>query len=122
MPDDIQPGQEDAGSKIWRYDGTWTKVPEPYDWDGDGDYSHALGVAGFSRFACGFGMPNAPSVEIYEHEKDERWLVNWMLSDRVHTIEVAGLPSLIDLLSRLAPTATAIMLTEAAEHDHPTTP
>jgi hypothetical protein len=32
---------------IWRYDGQWSKIPEPYEWDGTSDFNEAFERAGF---------------------------------------------------------------------------
>jgi hypothetical protein len=112
MPDRTAGGQRPT---IWRYDGQWSKIPEPYEWDGTSDFNEALERAGFrsSRF---LGYPSLPAVEIREHERDERWIVSWSpCGSVVHNIEVHGLPNFVTLFSSLAPAATADLLSAITE-------
>jgi hypothetical protein len=103
--------------KIWRYDGQWSQVPDPTAWADGEDRDVAMDRGGFAR-ADGWGQARCGQVEIYEHRDAERWLVTWSvdINGRGHTIEVCGLPNLLDLLPKLAAIATASLLTQVLKN------
>lgn len=90
--------------EMWSYgDDGWKRVPHYWPDEIEGE-AEALQHAGYSRSGGeAWGLPTNSSVDIFQHTKDhERWLVELTLGgSQVHTIEVRGLPSLIDLTAKL---------------------
>jgi hypothetical protein len=108
---------------MWRYDNNgWSQVPD--FWPPEiHDQETALKEAGFRTSPLErWGDSKLPekAVYVYAHEVNpELWLVSWCPGgDRIHYIEVVGLPALIALCRDLGVITMSKMLTEiAAELD-----
>lgn len=102
-----------ADMQAWRYDGEWHKIPFPFEWDDSEDHEAALRRAGYSPGGK-WGAALLNQVEIAEADS-ERWIVSVSVdNDHVHTIEVVGLPNLLDLAPKLAAVANAALLADVA--------
>lgn len=91
---------------IWRYDGTWSRVDDPFEVEDGKDWVDRARELGYT-FTQAWGSSIDAPIEIWEHESAERWLVEWTLADTVHSVFVEGLPHLIDLAAKLATIALA---------------
>jgi len=87
-------------TEIWRYNGTWSKVPDPLpaDWD-----DKSMSEAGWNH-ADDYGTPGLGDIELYEHRvEQELWIIFWSPGhNSVIPIEVTGAPNLMDSLSKLS--------------------
>jgi hypothetical protein len=91
----------------------WTKVPSPLA-GGPNDLDQAIDHAGFKMFAK-LGSDEELSVQIYNHSDDDRFLVSiWGLFTGQEVL-VHGLPSLVELLSKLGGIASAGALQAISE-------
>ena len=109
-----QPDDTNTTHHVWLYDGTWTKIPNPIPMaDGDNHFKKMSQAGFYQGETLGW---NAQDVEIWEHRDGDRWVVEFTpIGHIVQTIHVEDLPSLIDLLSKLAPIATASVTSQVAE-------
>lgn len=97
----------------WRYTaGTW----EPIDDLVPGDpWDEALENAGFFAGTTAYGRHHEPAFTVYRHNTEDRWLVEIdIIGDCVRLVEVTSFPDLVDLTTKLAPLATAEILTGLA--------
>src|SRR5690348_5906947 len=97
-------GEIGVSDEMWSYgDDGWTRVPHywPEEIEGEAEALRHAGFNGYSSEAWGFRTD--PSVEIFQHAEDhEHWLVELTIGgSQVHTIEVRGLPNLVDLTAKL---------------------
>ncbi len=90
--------------EMWSYgDDGWKRVPHYWSDEVERE-EEALQQAGYSKYRDEtWGYPPDGSVDIFQHTKDrERWLVELTIgSSSVHTIEVRGLPNLLELTAKL---------------------
>jgi hypothetical protein len=91
----------------------WSKVRSPLTGN-TRDLDDAIGDAGFEVFAK-LGSDEALSVQIYNHSTDDRFLVSIWGMDTGQEVLVSGLPSLVELLSKLGGIASAGTLQSIAE-------
>jgi hypothetical protein len=101
-----------APNKIWRYaDQAWAQVDNPLAVPGLPPLlDDALAALDYVKADNWSG----DAVVIYARSDEERWLVYCCFdADKSYGIEVTSLPALIELLARLAPIATASLLSVA---------
>ena len=91
----------------------WSKVPNPLAGD-TRSLDDAIRDAGFELFVK-LGSDEALSVQIYSHSTDDRFLVSIWGVDTGQEILVSGLPSLVELLSKLGGIASAGTLQSISE-------
>jgi hypothetical protein len=91
----------------------WSKVPSPLAGD-TGDLDDAIRNAGFEVFAK-LGSDEEFSVQIYNHSTDDRFLVSIWGMYTGQEVLVSGLPSLVELLSKLGGIASAGTLQSISE-------
>jgi hypothetical protein len=95
--------------QIWRYDGEWTRIPDPIVWRTGDNYDKVLARKGFTA-ADNWGW-TTDTTTIYQHKSGERWRILFCLDASTnHEIEVIGLPNLIRLLADLAAISTASIM------------
>jgi hypothetical protein len=92
----------------------WSKIQSPLAGDIERDLDVALQNAGFEVFAK-LGSDEELSLTIYNHKTDDRFIVSiWGLFTGQEVL-VSGLPSLVELLSKLGATASAGTLASISE-------
>ena len=91
----------------------WSRVPSPLAGDSR-DLDEVIRDAGFRVFAK-LGSDEALSIQIYDHSADDRFLVSIWGVDTGQEVLVSGLPSLVELLSKLGGIASAGTLQSIAE-------
>jgi hypothetical protein len=92
---------------IWRYDGTWSQIPDPFEGSTEQNWGRLLEAHGYTR-SDDWGYSIDAPVTIWSHGWDEQWLVEWTIDgSHVQTVEVHGLPNLIDLAAKLSTIALA---------------
>jgi hypothetical protein len=91
----------------------WSKVPSPFA-GGEEDVEEAIRIAGFESFTK-LGSDEELSIEVYNHCVDDRFLVGIWGPFSGRSILVNGLPSLVELMSKLGGIAGAGALTSISE-------
>lgn len=92
----------------------WSKAPSPFLGDDTSSLHEAIQNAGFEVFAK-LGSDLDIEVTIHYHSKDDRFLIGVWGMDTGREILVDGLPSLVEILSKLGGIATAGTLQSLAE-------
>jgi hypothetical protein len=98
--------------KVWAYSTSsgWQRAEDPANLSDDEDYEKSMRKA---KYSCVTRWPHnsaAIFLEMYEHDEDEKWVLNLCTPCRWHSVAIEDLPSLIDLLGKLLPIA------QSAEH------
>lgn len=99
----------------WRYSsGNWEPIEDPVPGE---DWNASLEAAGFytiNTHTFGYGEPHC--FVVYTHREIDRWLVEINIGgDLIRLVEVTSFPDLIELTTKLAPLATAQVLSSIAE-------
>lgn len=96
----------------WRYTaGTWQPIDDPVPGE---PWNEALENAGYGISSQAYGGRREPAFAVYSHRTEDRWLIEVEFPGSIHLVEVTTFPDLVDLTTKLAPLATAHLLTALA--------
>ena len=116
MPESLDPPNSPISRQThWCYEsGTWKPIDDPIPGE---DFNQSLTDAGFYQTGENYGEgPESRYFAIYQHRTQDRWLVEvGIVGDEIRLVEVRSFPDLVELTTKLAPLATAGILTSLAE-------